>query len=64
MSEWGIFNDEGCIESQFYSVDEAEAAMAVLDAIGEEQFLSVHRICPDHEEQPQDTCEECFAEEE
>lgn len=62
MTEYGIFNDEGCIERQFYSIKE------VIDAIDDrytfEDDLEVHVLCEYHEEQRADVCEECWAEEE
>lgn len=60
-AEYGLFNDEGLMEGQFYSVAEAQAAVA--DRYSAEDDLAVHEVCPDHEGQARDTCEECFAEE-
>ena len=60
--EYGIFNDEGCIESQLWTEGEAQIALAHWYTEGE-RHLSIHRICPDHDEQPADFCEECLAEE-
>jgi len=34
MTEWGIFNDEGLLEGQFYSLTEAN--LAVLDRCADE----------------------------
>jgi hypothetical protein len=56
--EYGIFNDEGCIERQFWTEEEAGLALADLYASGE-SGLTIHVLCPDHEEQPRDYCEEC-----
>jgi len=58
-TEYGIFIDEGCVESGFYSREEAEAA--VVDRYdGEEVWIDA--ICHEHPEQPADKCEECHAE--
>ena len=58
MSEYGLFNDEGCVEAQFYSVEEALRALKFYDP---DDDIDVREICPDHDEQARDTCEECFA---
>ena len=60
MTEWGIFNDEGMVEGGFRSPE--EATEAIWDRYDEEDDLSVLEVCPWHEEQPRDTCEECEAE--
>jgi hypothetical protein len=60
VTEYGIFNDEGCVESGFYSREEAEAA--VIERYPDDT-TSVCSICPDHPEQAHDTCEECNTEE-
>jgi hypothetical protein len=59
MTEYGLFNDEGLVEGGFYSVDTAEAA--ILDRYDSEDELEVKEVCGDHEGQPYDGCEECFA---
>ncbi|MGW6602876.1 hypothetical protein [Streptomyces sp. NPDC055036] len=66
MTEYGVFNDEGCI----YVADTREGA--VVEATREREaddgyyadLISVHQMCPDHrdEEQPKDGCEECTPE--
>jgi hypothetical protein len=66
VTEFGVFNDEGCI----YVADtreEAEAEAAKERATDDGYYadlISVHEMCPDHrdEEQPKDGCEECNAE--
>lgn len=63
MTEYGIFNDEGCVEAQFYSREEAEAAIADRYTDETDDDLEIHEVCPDHEEQRRDVCEECFTEE-
>lgn len=64
MTEYGLFNDEGCVEGQMYSPEEAVQRLAELIATGEidetDHGLAVLPICSDHDEQPRDTCEECF----
>lgn len=60
MQEYGLFSDEGCIEAGFHSDTAAEAAIA--DRYDVDDELTVRAICPDHEEQPADACEECFGE--
>lgn len=57
MREWGLFNDEGCVEAGFYS--EGQAVIARDTHYDEEDGLTVREVCPDHEEQPLIGCEEC-----
>lgn len=57
MDEYGLFNDEGCVERQFYSLGEAYAALH--EYYSTEDDLTVRLLCPGHEEQPADGCEEC-----
>jgi hypothetical protein len=59
MIEYGLFNDEGCVEAGFYSKEEAERLSVLYDP---EDELVIHEICPDHDEQAKDTCEACFSE--
>jgi len=60
--EFGIFNDEGCVEGGFYSRDEAEAARTVRYA--EDDDCHVSRCCPEHPEEEAETCENCMGDEE
>lgn len=60
--EWGIFNDEGCVEAELRSADKVRSALLKHRAEGDE-FAYAARMCPDHHEHPADTCEECHAEE-
>lgn len=60
-TEFGLFNDEGCVEAGFYSAEEARQAMETRYTGDDE--LEVEEICPDHPEQPRCGCEECDAEE-
>lgn len=66
LREFGIWteNDGGFVETQIYSIDEGEARLVEyyeedIDNVGD---LSLVEVCPDHEEQRKDTCEECAAE--
>ena len=55
-TEYGIFSDEGLVEGGFFTRLDAETAAHVkydLDGV------TVHEICPDHEDQPADACEDC-----
>ncbi|MGI5404185.1 hypothetical protein ACQEVG_32985 [Streptomyces sp. CA-135486] len=66
MTEYGVFNDEGCIYVAD-TRDEAEAEAAKERAADDgyhADLISVHEMCPDHrdDEQPKDGCEECAAE--
>lgn len=55
--EYGIFSDEGCVESSFYSVE--EALVAVADRYTDEDDLTIEEMCSDHEGQPRNGCECC-----
>lgn len=60
MTEFGLFSDEGCVEAQMYSHAQAKARLVELVAEDEDNGeLGIYEICPDHEEQARDTCEEC-----
>ena len=61
-TEFGLFNDEGCVEAGFYSVEEAAKASA--ECYSEEDELMIEEICPDHPEHAKHSCELCNAEEE
>lgn len=58
--EYGIFTGEGCIESGFYSRDEAQAC--IVQNYPEEDDARVAEICPEHPEQERHNCEDCNAE--
>lgn len=60
MAEYGLFSDEGCVESEFFSMDDARQA---LTDYSEEDRLEALEICGDHEEQPRVSCEKCYGEE-
>lgn len=60
-AEWGIFNDEGCVESGFRSKHEADEAVAT--RYDEDDDVTVMEMCHDHEDQPREGCDECAADE-
>jgi hypothetical protein len=60
MTEYGIFNDEGCIENGMYSLDEAKSVAA--ERYSDEPDTVIREMCPEHNEQPRDSCEDCYAE--
>lgn len=62
MDEFGIFNDEGCVESGFHSLDEAQAA--IQSRYSPDDMLHSARVCHDHENSEAEHCEECAADEE
>lgn len=59
MTEFGIWSEEagGFILTQIYSHDEGVKELTSMDS--ETDTLTVIEICPDHQEQPKDGCEEC-----
>ena len=59
MIEYGIFNDEGCLERQFYTFDAARSA--AVTRYGGEDEVTVEALCHDHadDEQPANGCELC-----
>jgi len=60
--EYGVFGDEGPIDRSDCAMQAAnDAAFYTAEDDGDTQYV-VKVICPDHEDQPQDGCEECFAE--
>lgn len=63
MTEYGIFNDEGCIDRGFYCIGEAVKTSLEYIEAGEEN-VSVAELCLEHDiEQSVEDCEECWAEE-
>ncbi|WP_435113852.1 hypothetical protein [Nocardiopsis synnemataformans] len=59
--EWGVFNDEGCTFVGSRTEVEAQAAKDRAEDDGYyAELISVHPICPEHEEQPKNACEECL----
>ncbi|MEV8636839.1 hypothetical protein AB0395_34875 [Streptosporangium sp. NPDC051023] len=69
VTEWGVFNDEGCIEDGIYSEEEAKAAAQGYrdrydqDLENGDPHAEAKKICPDHPGQADDTCEECWGDE-
>lgn len=57
--EWGIFNDEGLIESDFYSEQAAKDAMHDNPEYDDDPNIYVCLLCPDHAEYPIIACEAC-----
>jgi hypothetical protein len=55
--EYGVFNDEGCLERGFYT--EAAARAALERRYADEPGGYAAPLCPEHDEQPNDRCEEC-----
>lgn len=62
MAEWGLFNDEGLVEGEFRSKEEAFDAMT--SGYDPEDGLTVEEVCPDHPEEPRQSCEECYLDDE
>jgi hypothetical protein len=60
--EYGIFNDEGCVEGGFAS--EAEAKAAIEDRYSDEDDLHVAEACHNHPEHEKESCEDCEADDE
>lgn len=63
MNEWGIFNDEGCLERGLWSQAQADTA---LNAYSEEDEVHAAPICRDHEDDEQEdgSCWLCDQEQE
>lgn len=57
MAEFGLFNDEGCVENGFGSPE--AAAEARDDRYDPEDELAVLEVCDQHPEHPKDYCEMC-----
>lgn len=67
MKEYGVFNDEGCIEDGFWSPTEAEEARQTHianDPDTDPAVYVVHELCAEHrdKEQAKDLCDDCAAE--
>ena len=60
-TEWGLFSDEGLIEGDYYSKEDAEIAATYYDP---DDNIEVLEVCSEHPDQPRIYCEECDAEEE
>ncbi|MDE2101312.1 MAG: hypothetical protein KGL39_28960 [Patescibacteria group bacterium] len=57
MAEYGLFSDEGLVEGDFPTVEEARQVMATF--YSPEDNLRVAEVCPDHREEERDGCEKC-----
>lgn len=64
MASYGIFSDEGMTDGPFSRIT-AEICLAeyIIDDPDNAELVEIREVCPDHEEQPLDGCEECWAEE-
>jgi hypothetical protein len=60
MDEFGIFSGEGLLEGGFYSMAEAEAALAARYS----PEAHAARCCHDHPEHEHESCPECNSEDE
>lgn len=62
LDEYGIWSDEGggFVEAGIWSLGVAETAL--IDYRRDDPAARIRKICPDHEEQPADDCEDCLAE--
>ncbi len=65
--EYGVFEDGACIEAGFHGETgkaAAEEHMTCLIAVEPDMAdaYEVAEICPDHDEQPKNGCEECAEE--
>jgi len=60
MAEFGIFSDEGQIEADFHSKEDAQHA--INERYSSEDELEVHECCPWHPEEIADSCELCLQE--
>jgi hypothetical protein len=63
--EHGVWSDAagGFVDTQLYGQASMREALDALIAQGEDpEDLKVLAICPEHEEQVADTCDECLAE--
>lgn len=64
MPEYGVFEDGACIEAGFHGEDgkaaaEEHAASLISADPDMVDAYEVAEICPDHDEQPRNGCEEC-----
>lgn len=65
MAEYGVFEDGEYIEGPFYGsigrTAAAAAAKVYSDEDGAEGYeYTVKELCPDHEQNAKDDCEECY----
>ena len=57
MREYGLFSDEGCIENNIFTMEEAVRRLAAYQA---EDWLEIAVCCETHPEERKDSCEECW----
>lgn len=57
MSEYGIFAEDGQLERGFFSMEEAEKALARRYSPADEAHVG--ECCHDHPEHERSTCEQC-----
>jgi hypothetical protein len=65
MTEYGLFNDEGCWESGYSTREGAEARRDEWLATEENVYpddVVIKELCPDHEGEAKDECGKCFTE--
>jgi len=66
MAEYGVWSEAvgGFIADQMYSPEEAQEELErlVFEEGEDDDDLTVKAICPYHEEEPRDGCEECATE--
>ncbi len=69
MDEYGIFNDEGLIEGDFWTMRQAEGALSdyretarAEDQEAWDESAYAAKICSEHPEQAYEYCEECLGE--
>lgn len=60
-TDWAVFTDEGCLESHCTKSQSMKRA-AEMVADGDPHAYAA-RECPDHPEEPADTCELCNTDE-
>jgi len=58
--EWGIFSDGGMIDGPYYTLGEAQEALAAYPA---EEGAEIVELCSDHEGEASEGCPSCYAEE-
>lgn len=58
MATFGVFNDTGCVDYGYLTLEAAQSIAQQFQRDGDE-FAYGAEICPDHDEQPRNGCEEC-----
>lgn len=53
-----MFNDEGCVERELWSLRAAEEARDDHQAASDSAAYAAE-MCPEHDERPRENCEEC-----